>query len=110
MDVAAQHGDELVRGGAAALKGKSEEALMAQLRKSHLDTALTAPDGVPSLMAFAPPGRVVFGPDNPYISSDVQALFSRNLDEAPSLAPGQPDAVNHGNCEALFPRLHTKAA
>ncbi len=92
---------------AYALKDRSEEAIMEQLRRFYFDTALTAPDGMPSLMAFADPAHVVFGADNPYISSDVQALFSHKLDEAATLTPGQLAAINYENCEALFPRLKT---
>ena len=100
----------LLHAYALSLRDRSEEAIMGQLRRFYFDTALTAPDGMPSLMAFADPAHVVFGADNPYISADVQASFSRKLDEAASLAPGQLAAINYENCEALFPRLKTATA
>ncbi len=90
---------------AYALKDVSEEALAEQFRQFYFDTALTAPDGLPSLMAFAAPGHVVFGADNPYISLDVQAKFTGELDRYSALKPEQLRAINHGNAEALFPRL-----
>lgn len=79
---------------AHAVKNKAENALLRQLRKFHFDTALTAPDGLPSLMAFADPSHLVFGADNPYISSDVQASFSGALDGYAGLKPGELDAIN----------------
>ncbi len=94
---------------AYALKDRSEEELVTQFRKFYFDTALSAPDGMPSLMAFADPAHIVFGADNPYISSNIQAKFSQALDKYPGFAPGQLDAINHGNAETLFPRLRNTA-
>ena len=90
---------------AYAMKEVPEQVLLEQFRRFYFDTALSAPDGLPSLMAFAEPGHVVFGADNPYISSDVQAKFTGELDGYPGFEPGQLDAINHGNAETLFPRL-----
>ncbi len=85
----------------------SEETLLAQFRKFYFDTALSTPDGLPSLLAFAAPGHVVFGADNPYISVDVQATFSGNLDGYHGLDAPHLKAINHSNCEALMPRLRS---
>ena len=92
------------------MKDKSEEELFTQFRRFYFDIALSAPDGMPSLLAFADPQRIVFGADNPYISLDVQAKFTGELDKFRGLTPGQLDAINHGNAEALFPRLGKAAA
>ncbi len=94
---------------AYALKDKSEEELAAQFRKFYFDTALSAPDGMPSLMAFADPQRIVFGADNPYISLDVQATFTSELDKYKGFTSGQLEAINRGNAEILFPRLRGSA-
>lgn len=90
---------------AYAMKQVPEHALLEQFRRFYFDTALSAPDGLPSLMAFAAPGHVVFGADNPYIGPDVQTRFAEALDSYPGFAPGQLDAINHLSAEALFPRL-----
>ncbi len=95
---------------AYALKDKSEDELAAQFRKFYFDTALSAPDGMPSLMAFADPQRILFGADNPYISLDVQRRFTGELDKYDGFAPTQLEAINYLNAEALFPRLGNPAA
>ena len=56
-------------------------------------------------MAFAVPARVLFGTDDPYVSPDTLATFTRSLDEYAGFAPGQLGRVNRTNAEALFPRL-----
>ena len=90
-------------------KDKSEEALLAEMKAFYLDTALSTPDGLPSLMAFAEPGHVLFGTDNPYVSPDGLATFTRHLDSYEGFAPGQLEAINRSNAEALFPRLRKPA-
>lgn len=90
---------------AYALKDKSEEALTAELRTFYFDTALSTPNALPSLLAFAAPGHVVFGSDNPYVPPGVLARFTRELDEYAGFKPNQLDSINRGTCEALFPRL-----
>ncbi len=86
-------------------KEKSEEALLKELQAFYLDTALSPPDGLPSLMAFAAPGHVLFGTDNPYVSPDGLATFTHELDSYTGFAPGQLEAIDRTNAEALFPRL-----
>ncbi len=87
------------------LKDTSIEHVLAQLRQFYFDTALSPPDGLPSLLAFADPSHILFGADNPYISADNQALFSSHLDGYEDMEPDQLDAINHGNARILFPRL-----
>ena len=87
------------------LKDTPTADVVAQLRRFYFDTALSAPDALPSLLAFAEPGHILFGADNPYISSDDQALFSGHLDGYGGLEPAQLAAINHGNGQTLFPRL-----
>ena len=60
-------------------------------------------------MAFAEPGHVLFGTDNPYVSPDGLATFTRELDTYAGFAPGQLDAINRTSAEALFPRLRKPA-
>ena len=95
---------------AYALKEKSEDELTVEFRKFYFDTALSTPNGLPSLMAFADPQRIVFGADNPYISLDVQNRFTKELDSYENFASGQLEAINRANAELLFPRLRKLAA
>ena len=88
------------------VKEKSQEELLQEFKKFYLDTALTAPDGMPSLMNFAAPGHVIFGSDNPYISSDDQAMFTDKMDQSPALHEDQLRSINTG--ELLFPGLFKK--
>ncbi len=85
-------------------KDRSEDALLRDMKAFYLDTALSPPDGLPSLMAFAEPGRVLFGTDNPYVSPDGLATFTRELDGYAGFEPGQLQAINRVNAEALLPR------
>ena len=89
-----------------ATKDKSQDELMRDFKRFYLDTALSAPDGMPSLMAFAEPGHVVFGSDNPYISPGDQAMFSKKMDEFPGLKSKQLDSIHHA--DLLFPGLFDK--
>ena len=90
-------------------RDKSEEALLKDLKAFYLDTALSTPTGLPSLMAFAEPGHVLFATDNPYVSPDGLATFTRELDTYDGFTPGQLEGINRTNAEALFPRLRTSA-
>ncbi len=90
------------------LKEKPVEDIVKLLKLFYFDTALSSPDGLPSLMSFAAPGHVIFGSDNPYIDGDQQAMFTREQDQWAGFAAGQLDQVNRGNAEALFPRLKAK--
>ena len=60
-------------------------------------------------MSFAAPGNVIFGSDNPYISHDTQAMFTKEQDQWKGFTSEQLHAVNQGNAEILFPRLKEKA-
>ncbi len=90
------------------MKNKSEQDIVKLLKLFYFDTALSSPDGLPSLMNFAAPGHVIFGSDNPYISSDQQAMFTRDQDEWKGFTGDQLHQVNRLNAEALFPRLKGK--
>jgi 6-methylsalicylate decarboxylase len=74
------------------------------LQSFYFDTALVAPSGLPSLLAFAPPEHIVFGTDFPYASEKVSKTFTTNLDRYRDLAPKTLDAINRG-ASALLPRV-----
>ena len=89
------------------IKDASEDETRLKFQKFYFDTALSAPDALPSLLGFADPDRILFGSDNPYIDADTQARFTRATDELPGLPKGLLDAISHKNAETLFPRLRT---
>ncbi|WP_432005508.1 amidohydrolase family protein [Streptomyces parvus] len=73
-------------------------------RSFYFDTALSSsPAALPTLLAFARPGHVLFGSDWPFAPTPAGQYFASGLDD--SLAPDTLQAVNHANAEALFPRL-----
>ena len=90
---------------AYTMKDASEDEIRQKFRKFYFDTALSAPDALPSLLGFADPDRILFGSDNPYIDADTQAMFTRATDEFPGMPDGLLDAIDHKNAETLFPRL-----
>lgn len=72
----------------------------------YYDTALSASSAsLPSLMAFAEPGHVVFGSDWPFAPESAGQYFAAGLDTEPSLTDDQKDAINHTNARTLFPRF-----
>ncbi|MFE5872050.1 amidohydrolase family protein [Streptomyces roseifaciens] len=86
--------------------GTSPEDVLADLRRFYFDTAFAAgPSSLPSLLAFAEPGRVLYGSDFPMVPEEWGTGYDAALDSHPHWAPGQLHAVNRGNAEALLPRL-----
>ncbi len=78
---------------------------MAQLEKFYFDTALSgSPTALPSLLAFANPGHVLFGSDWPYAPDIAVAAFT-GMYEAYGIESEQRAAIDRGAAEALFPRL-----
>ncbi|WP_194893675.1 amidohydrolase family protein [Catenulispora pinisilvae] len=86
--------------------GTTPEGILADLRRFYFDTALSAtPYSLPSLLAFAAPGHVLYGSDFPFATEPWVLQFDAGLDDYPDWKPGQQHAVNRGNAEVLFPRL-----
>ncbi|WP_367134280.1 MULTISPECIES: amidohydrolase family protein [Streptomyces] len=86
--------------------GVTPEDVLADLRRFYFDTAITTgPAALPSLMAFAAPGRVLYGSDFPMVPEEWGTDFDAGLDGYPHWEPGQLHAINRGNAEGLFPRL-----
>ena len=82
------------------------DAVLADLRRFHFDTALSAsPTALPSLLAFAAPGHVLYGSDWPFAPVAAGAYFNGRLEGYRDWRPGQLHAVRRGNAQALFPRL-----
>jgi len=80
------------------------EEVLSDLRWFYFDTALSAsPASLPSLLAFAQPGHVLYGSDWPFAPAEVGAYFDHFLDtELPEITRAQ---IDRGAAERLFPRL-----
>jgi predicted TIM-barrel fold metal-dependent hydrolase len=85
--------------------GTTVEGIMTDLRRFYFDTALSTPTALPSLLAFAAPGHILYGSDYPFCSEEWGVQFDAGLDGYQDFPPGQLQAVNRGNAEPLFPRL-----
>ncbi|MCX5380346.1 amidohydrolase family protein [Streptomyces sp. NBC_00091] len=87
--------------------GTTPESLLTELRRFYFDTAISAgPAALPSLLAFAAPGHVLYGSDFPMLPEEWGTGFDTGLDEYPHWEDGQLHAaVNRGNAELLIPRL-----
>ncbi|MFD4599556.1 amidohydrolase family protein [Streptomyces sp. NPDC058464] len=90
----------------AADTGRSPLDILEDLRGFYFDTALSSsPAALPTLLAFARPGHVLFGSDWPFAPAAAGQYFANGLDGG--VDPGTLAAVDRGNAEALFPRLAT---
>ncbi|MFE2069487.1 amidohydrolase family protein [Streptomyces sp. NPDC059467] len=88
----------------AADTGRSPLDILDDLRGFHFDTALSfSPAALPTLLAFARPGHVLFGSDWPFAPTAAGQYFANGLDHG--VGPGTLAAIDRGNAEALFPRL-----
>jgi predicted TIM-barrel fold metal-dependent hydrolase len=88
---------------------RTAEELTATMQSFYFDTALSAPSGFPSLLAFAPRGHVVFGTDYPYASEAVSKKFTRNMDNYDRFKTDELDEINRG-ARTLFPRIQAQPA
>jgi predicted TIM-barrel fold metal-dependent hydrolase len=72
----------------------------------YFDTALSgSPAALPSLLAFAKPGHVLFGSDWPYAPPIAVGYFTGQLDAWAALDVAGHAAIDRGNAELLFPEL-----
>ena len=73
----------------------------------YFDTALSSsPAALPSLLAFAEPGHVLFGSDWPFAPLAASQLFAAGLENYP-LDNSARAAIDRTNALRLFPRLGT---
>ncbi len=87
----------------------SAEEVTFALKSFYFDTALVAPTGLPSLLAFAPRGHVVFGSDYCYAPPAACVTFTHSLDMYEGYKDDELDQINCGAL-ALFPRLNPASA
>jgi len=95
--------------GAIALASKRPlEDVLDDFRSFYFDTALSStPAALPTLLAFAKPGHVLFGSDWPFAPSSGVGLFAGMLDAYSSLDDAGHAAINRGSAERLFPKFAT---
>lgn len=93
----------------AALFAQTQRPLfdiIEDLSSFYFDTALSSsPAGLPSLLAFAKPGHVLYGTDWPFAPETATAAFTGMLDSYPDLDDRDRSALNSGNAKQLFPRF-----
>lgn len=75
------------------------------LRRFYYDIALSGtPSALPSLLEVADPGRITYGTDFPFAPSMAIGFLNMQYENYP-LDRFLRTAIDHGNAEALFPRL-----
>ena len=89
--------------------GRSPLDVLDDFRSFYFDTALSSsPAALPTLLAFARPGHILFGSDWPFAPTRAGQYFANGLDD--TLGPAALMAVNRTNATALFPRLAARPA
>jgi 6-methylsalicylate decarboxylase len=90
----------------AELTGRILTDALADLTNFWFDTALSSsPAALPSLMAFARPGRIVYGSDWPFAPEPVVGYFIDGMASIEDADLATRDAIDHGAASTLFPRL-----
>ncbi|MEV6537143.1 amidohydrolase family protein [Streptomyces sp. NPDC051639] len=85
---------------------RNADDIVRDLKRFYFDTALSAsPSALPALLAFAEPGHVLYGSDWPFAPQEAGSYYNHFLETYPDFTPGQAEAIDRGNAEALFPRL-----
>ena len=84
--------------------GRSPLDVLDDFRGLYYDTALSSSSAaLPTLLAFARPGHILFGSDWPFAPAVASQYFANGLDSG--VDPSVLQAVNRTNAETLFPRL-----
>ena len=83
--------------------GRSPAELLEDFRSFYFDTALSgSPAALPSLLAFAKPGHVLYGSDWPFAPTTAASYFTSQLDEYTALDAAGHRALDRDNALALF--------
>jgi len=86
--------------------GRSPADLLEDLRSFYFDTALSgSPAALPSLLAFAKPGHVVFGSDWPYAPTMAVSYFTGQLDAYAAIDAHGHALIDRTNAAVLFPQF-----
>lgn len=90
----------LLQGGGAPAE------ILEDFRSFYFDTALSGtPAALPSLLAFAKPGRVLFGSDWPFAPAPAVSYFTGQLDAYAALDAAGHAGIDRANAAVLFPHL-----
>lgn len=88
----------------AGTTGRSPLDVLDDFRSFYFDTALSSsPAALPTLLAFARPGHILFGSDWPFAPTPAGQYFANGLDSGVDHAT--LTTVNRTSAEALFSRL-----
>ncbi|MCU8694064.1 amidohydrolase family protein [Mycobacteroides abscessus] len=83
--------------------GNPAEEMLALLSSFYFDTAVTSsPASLPSLLAFADSGHVVYGSDWPFLPADAARRFTGNLGRYLGLDDRARAAIDRGNAEKIW--------
>ena len=86
----------------------TSDHVSALLRRLYYDLAgYAVPKMLPSLLAVADPGRILYGSDWPFTPEPVVAKLATLIDSAPTLDGATRSLILRANAEALLPRLKT---
>lgn len=86
--------------------GRDPLTLLEALAGFYFDTALSgSPTALPSLLAFAKPGHVLFGSDWPFAPEAAAARFTGGLDGFSGLDADGHAAIDRRSAQTLFPRF-----
>ena len=84
--------------------GRSPFEILDDLAGFYFDTALSgSPAALPSLLAFAKPGHVLFGSDWPYAPALAVSYFTGQLDAYAALDGAGHASIDRQAAETLFP-------
>jgi len=83
--------------------GRPFDDVLDDFRSFYFDTAISGtPAALPSLLAFAKPGHVLFGSDWPFLPAPAIAAFTGMLDAYPALDADGHAAIDRRNAAALL--------
>ncbi|MGW4716702.1 amidohydrolase family protein [Nocardia sp. NPDC004260] len=90
--------------------GRSPLDILDDFAGFYFDTALSASAAaLPSLLAFAEPGHVLYGSDWPFAPEPAVHYFNAGLDTFPGCDDGTRRNIQRENAIALFPRFGATA-
>jgi predicted TIM-barrel fold metal-dependent hydrolase len=86
----------------AAETGRTPLEALEDFQSFYFDTALSSsPAALPTLLAFARPGHILFGSDWPFAPTQAARYFANGLDQH-NLDPQTRAAINRHNAARLF--------
>src|ERR1700757_1635925 len=86
--------------------GRSPADVLDDFASFYFDTALSSSAAaLPTLLAFAKPGHIMFGSDFPFAPTVAGKIFAAGLETYPGIDAATRGAIERTNALALFPRL-----